>query len=232
MVLRLIADKWPLDYVVFYSNGADFQATLDVRDKLERLCVAKGVQFVNLYPSRDFFYDMLQRPVYSEEKGQHNGWGWCGGVCRWGTKEKTLAIDKWKSTLGAHVVEYIGIAADEPERIKDKVYPLVQWGMTERDCLDYCYERGYTWAEFEPETNRYIRLYDIFDRVSCWCCCNKNLPELRNMYRFLPSYWGQLIELQKQLDRPMKAYKNQKYGAYGDVRRLGEVFAEQERAVQ
>ena len=36
------------------------------------------------------------------------------------------------------LIEYLGIAADETKRIKDKNYPLVEWGMTEKDCLSYC----------------------------------------------------------------------------------------------
>ena len=44
------------------------------------------------------------------------------------------------------VKEYIGIAADEGYRLERKrnrqeghVHPLVEWGMTEADCLKYCY---------------------------------------------------------------------------------------------
>ena len=44
--------------------------------------------------------------------------------------------------------------------------------MTEKDCLKYCYESGFSWDEDG------IDLYSILDRVSCWCCCNKNLKEL------------------------------------------------------
>jgi len=72
--------------------------------------------------------------------------------------------------------------------------------MTEADCLKYCYEHGYNWNEDGVE------LYDVLDRVSCWCCRNKNKTELYNMYRCLPDYWQRLKELQKQIKDPFKKY--------------------------
>lgn len=44
------------------------------------------------------------------------------------------------------VIEYVGIAADETKRMKTACYPLVEWAMTEKDCLAYCYERGFDWG--------------------------------------------------------------------------------------
>lgn len=55
--------------------------------------------------------------------------------------------------------------------------------MTEAAALARCYESGFFWEESG------VKLYDILDRVSCWCCCNKNLRELRNVYSYLPEYW-------------------------------------------
>ena len=40
------------------------------------------------------------------------------------------------------VIEYIGIAADEKGRIKEKCCPLVEWKITEKVCLEYCYAKG------------------------------------------------------------------------------------------
>ena len=74
--------------------------------------------------------------------------------------------------------------------------------MAEADCLRYCYERGYTWEEDAGAGK--VSLYDVLDRVSCWCCANKNLRELRNMRRLLPEYWSRLENLQRRTERPMK----------------------------
>ena len=95
--------------------------------------------------------------------------------------------------------------------------------MTEADCLAYCYERGFFWEE------NGIRLYDILDRVSCWCCKNKNRKELKNIYQFLPQYWERLKGLQAQIPMPMKPY-SRKGVPYGNVFDLEKVFEREIRA--
>lgn len=32
-----------------------------------------------------------------------------------------------------------------------KQLPLVDWGMTEADCLEYCHDRGWFWNENSPD---------------------------------------------------------------------------------
>lgn len=131
MLLYLLENELPLDEVVFYDTGMEFQAIYIIRDKIKRVLRSRGIKFTELHPSEPFLYNMLKRPVYSQEKGKHLGYGWCGGMCRWGTKEKISSIDKY--TRGCHV--YVGIAADEQERygrLPDwKSSPIAEAGMTE-----------------------------------------------------------------------------------------------------
>lgn len=214
MVLQLLEKKYPLDIVVFYDTGMEFQAVYDIRNKIIPILEKNNIEYVELHPENSFEYDMFDRPVC--KKGttiiHKYGYSWCGGNCRWGTTNKTKAITQfYKQFCNEEIIEYIGIAADEANRLpKDgsyrsisnniiKTYPLAEWNMTEKDCLEYCYEQRYDWKEYEPKLNTYIRLYNILPRVSCWCCRNKNLNELRNYYHYLPSYWDRLKEIQRKL---------------------------------
>ena len=125
------------------------------------------------------------------------------GGCRWATGYKTAAIERFKKNQRGTVVDYVGIACDELHRAEknadpNKRFPLIEWGMSEADCLSYCYDTGFRWVEGD------IELYDILDRVSCWCCKNKNLKELRNIYQYLPDYWQRLRDLQSKIPMPMK----------------------------
>ena len=127
------------------------------------------------------------------------GYSWCGGTCRWGTTAKLKAL---KQHIGDNIY-YVAIAADEQCRIlknqhPNRRLPRVDWGLTEKDTLQYCYSKGYEWIE-----NGY-RLYDLLDRVSCFCCSNKNLKELRNIYTYLPEYWQRLLKMQERTNRPIK----------------------------
>lgn len=49
-----------------------------------------------------------------------------------------------------------------------------------------------------------IELYSVLDRVSCYCCRNKNLKELKNIYVYLPEYWQKLRGFQSRIDTPFK----------------------------
>lgn len=211
MLLRLLEEQYPLDAVVFYDTGMEFDAIYRIRDRIKNNLADQGVEFVELYPTEPFLYSMTERKVTSKQKGTHFGYGWCGGLCRWGTRCKLDAIKAFKRSLHDEIIDYVGIAADEPKRFEKakaegKRLPLVEWSMTEADCLAYCRAKGWHWTEHSP--NGDVDLYDMLDRVSCWCCANKNLKGLRNIYLFLPRYWNALKELQLKIERPFKGYYN------------------------
>ena len=210
MLLMLIEKQYPLDEVVFYDTGKEFQTIYNLRDRMKPLLKDKGIKFTELLPPKPFDYMMFDHKT----KSGKTGYGWCGGRCRWGTTYKISALDKVGDKSD---IRYIGVAIDEPNRYimkidhyNDKVsfvdkrgnpfkrYPLAEWNMTEKDCLEYCYSKGYSWDE------NGVELYSILDRVSCWCCRNKNLKELKKMYQYLPEYWEKLKDIQRKLPDPMK----------------------------
>lgn len=127
-----------------------------------------------------------------------SGMSWAGPRNRWCTGVlKIRVLNSYLRELRKEfeLVEYIGIAADEPRRIKDGCYPLVEWGMTEKECLKFCYDRGFTWGG----------LYEIFNRVSCWCCPLQSLEELRKLYIYFPDLWKQLEDWDRRTWRQFRA---------------------------
>lgn len=202
MLLKLIEKNKSLDEVVFYDTGMEFECIYNLRNRILPLLEAHNIKYTELKPKETFLYTMFEKPVKKRNGETGKGYSWCGGRCRWGTTEKLKAIEK--HCKGNY--EYVGIAYDEQNRLSkerkgNKLFPLAEWEMTEKDCLEYCYNKGYNWNEDG------IELYSILDRVSCWCCCNKNLKELENYYKYLPKYWNKLKELQSKTDRPMKYNK-------------------------
>lgn len=200
MLLYILENKLPLDEVVFYDTGMEFQAIYDVRDKVLPILQDAGVTYTELKTEKTFKYMMFDVPHKGKRDGiVRYGYGWCGGFCRWGTQEKQKALNKY--TQNADCV-YIGIAADEPKRLarleRPKFALLAEVGMDEQSCLEYCRKRGFSWKE------NAVDLYEILDRVSCWCCGNKNLKELYNIYVYLPHYWTKLKALQCAISRPYR----------------------------
>ena len=205
MLLLILEKNKPLDEVIFYDTGMEFQAIYNIRDKVVKLLKEKDIKYTELKPKLPFQYVMFEKPVKHRNGTISKGYSWCGGRCRWGTTEKNTIIKKYlKENYNDDYKEYVGIAYDEPNRIKDdnkKIYLLYDLKFTEKDCLRYCYSKGYSWEEDG------IDLYSILDRVSCWCCANKNLKELRAYYKYLPTYWNKLKELQSKTERPFRNNK-------------------------
>ena len=201
MLFEILHLGWPLHEVAFYDTGMEFAGLYAVRDKLLPMLNENNIKYTELRPNADFEWLMFEKPVNVGRENFHYGYSWCGGRCRWGTTEKLMAMDRYAESLNAIV--YIGIAVDEVERTQKerkgyKILPLDILGITEAEALERCYEHGIDWM------HNGVKLYDILDRVSCWCCGNKNLKELKNIYRFLPDVWSELKRLQGRTARPMK----------------------------
>lgn len=209
MILKLLEQNYPLDEIVYFDIGAEFESIYRNKELLKKEIGKREIQFTELKPKQDFFYTMLEKEVNKRNGTKQYGYKWCGGGCRWGTTLKLEAINKnAKKYKDEVIIEYVGIAIDEQQRILKqrvkrcsntiKLYPLAEWGMKEKDCLEYCYSKGFNWEEGG------IDLYKVLDRVSCWCCRNKNIKELKNIFYYLPQYWKRLEELQSRIDIPFK----------------------------
>lgn len=199
MLLKCLELNYPLDEVVFVDTGMEFQAIYDIETRVKSLLKEKQIKYTRLTFDKPFEYYMFEHI----KKNGKKGYSWCGGVCRWGTTKKLQCLNQYCNDA----IQYVGIAYDEPHRVKtckNKAYPLIDFKMTEQDCLEYCYNKGFYWEENS------VRLYDILDRVSCWCCSNKNLKELRNYQKFLPQYWQKILKLQSKTDRLMNKAKTYK----------------------
>lgn len=217
LFLKLIEEGVKLDEVVTVDLGDEYQATYDALLFAASICLKEKINFTVLsIPETEEYrafkkntgaeMSMFEFLVFEHEKRNGNkGYGWCGKQ-RWGTSIKNQLLNGYYQSLEKMVIEYVGIAADEAHRIDikphknyAKSYPLVKWGMTEADCLKYCYQHGVQWKQSG------IRLYDILDRVSCQHCQQKNLKELRNIRRHLPELWTSFREWQDRIPFPYRS---------------------------
>lgn len=199
LLLELIRRKYPLDLVIFFDTGWEFFVMYEHIEKCKKICEDNGIKFVTLYPEKSFDYLMFDKEVEKRDGSIQYGYSWCGGACRWGTTEKIKTIDKYLSQLENYIV-YVGIASDEKHRLQKewaeyKLFPLVAWGTTEKECLNGCYALGFDWGG----------MYKYFDRLSCRYCANKNNKELRNMRTHFPNEWEDLKSYQRKTSRPYRS---------------------------
>lgn len=210
MLLRMLEEGMQIDCILFCDTGLEFPPMYDHLDKLEQNI---GRKITRVKAKEPYEYLMFDTPVQRKEDTKfaqkyglnHNGYGWAGPRMRWCTsKLKDGPREKFLQPLRKQydVYEYVGLAADEQYRLERKrnqsvhhEHPLIDWGMTEADCLRYCYDKGYDWDG----------LYDHFDRVSCWCCPLQSLSELRVLYHNYPVLWEKLKEWDSRTWRNFRA---------------------------
>ena len=87
-----------------------------------------------------------------------------------------------------NVVQYLGIAADEPERIKrhsvpGKMLPLVMIGWDEAYCRKWC-----------EENDLLSPIYTDSARGGCWFCHNQGIDQLRLLRKNYPDLWKLLLK--------------------------------------
>lgn len=187
MLLKMIENNMKIDEIIFCDTGKEFPQMYEHIKKVGQY-IKRPITII--YADKSFDYYMFEHEkTKGKNKGQ-KGYGWSSGRCRWCTTLlKNNVVNRYLSKYKEEgYMEYIGIAYDEQDRIKDKVYPLVSWGMTEEDCLQYCYAKGFYWGG----------LYKHFNRVSCWCCPLKRIREYKVLYEHYPELWKQLKEMDKK----------------------------------
>lgn len=197
MLLMMLEKGMPVDDILFCDTGLEFPGLYAHLDKVEQYI---GRPISRIKAPHSFEYYFCQHPirrkrstVFAEKYGaDHLGYGWAGPKMRWCTERlknepRERYLRKLRETYT--VIEYVGLAADEGYRLERKNnqnpnhrHPLVDWNITEAECLRYCYDHGFDWDG----------LYEIFCRVSCWCCPLQSLSELRKLYRHFPELWEQL----------------------------------------
>lgn len=101
------------------------------------------------------------------------------------------------ATPGAKIntVQYLGIAADEPERIErhtkpNVILPLVLMGWDEAYCRQWC-----------EENDLLSPIYSNATRGGCWFCHNQGVEQLRQLRHEYPDLWALLLKW--DLDSPI-----------------------------
>ncbi len=210
MLLGMLERGMRIDCILFCDTGLEFPQMYEHISKLEH-DIGRPVTRIRAEHSYEYlmFDTPVKRgpdsPIVRRYGAGCSGYGWPGPRQRWcTTRLKDLPRERFLRELRQQfdVKEHIGIAADEQYRLErennknpNHVHPLVDWGMTESDCLAYCYGKGYDWGG----------LYEQFRRVSCWCCPLQSLEELRQLRKNHPDLWAQLNEWDRRTWRKFRA---------------------------
>lgn len=200
MLLLMIEKGILIDEIIFLDTGVEFPEMYKHIEKVERYIERK---ITKLKAENSYEYMMFEHEKKKGKNKGQKGYSWADFRNRWCTQYLKKQVmnrylkEKYKNI---EIIEYHGIAADETKRLiknkeKNIKYPLAEWGVIEKEALEYCYKKGFNWDG----------LYEKFDRVSCWCCPLKNLKELKVIYKEYPKYWEKLKEWDSKTYRKFRA---------------------------
>ena len=178
MLHLLLEQGVPVSHVVYFETEWDFP---QMRAHLDMVTAKTGLRIIRVRYYR-YFEEMLAL------------WGWPKSAGGWCAARKHQTCLKYIGHIKGDKTEYIGFSADEVKRTQTKWmktrrwpvrFPLIEAGMGEADSLAYCRRLGYHWDG----------LYDVMDRVSCFCCpkggkakrrcIRENFPELEREWQRL-----------------------------------------------
>lgn len=146
MLLMMLEKGMQIDEIIFCDTGKEFPEMYEHIKKVEQY-IGRKITILKAEKSFDYW-----QKDHIKTKGKNKGskgFGWARPFVRWCTR--VLKIQPTERYLkGKEYVQYIGIAYDEPKRHErippNTVHPLFDWGITEAEALQYCYDRGFDWG--------------------------------------------------------------------------------------
>ena len=181
----------PLDRIVHVeimatdTIPADLPPMMEFKGKADKIIKERyGVEVEHLHAPQsyvDYFY--LEKVQSKERKGDIYGFPFqCGAWCN--ARLKSNILNKLNKP---DVIQYIGIAADEPNRFHNltdrKRSPLVEHGITEAEARKIC-----------EELDLLSPIYTQSARGGCWFCYNQPVNQLRLLRKQYPEYWALMLK--------------------------------------
>ncbi len=188
MLIRLVEKGIHIDDIVFIkvmatpTIGGELPEMYEYIERMEDYIHRR----ITVVPSIVSFDEMFYR-IYETGARQGEIYGYPFTIGAWcNDRLKVKTINRQFKTYGEHI-RLVGIAADEPERLsrlsENCIAPLANWGMTEKDCIDFLNAR-----------NMLNPLYKKFKRLGCWFCVKQGLDSLRVLRRDYPEYWDMMLK--------------------------------------
>lgn len=209
LVIWLVENQKPLDQVVFADTGGEVPETYGYLKIMEKYLQDRGIPLRRVVrPSGGTLYDTCwnRRVIPS-------------AVWRWSTRDfKVGPIHRYYRSLGTHVYQYMAIAYDEVERMKDSrveyvtnLYPLVDARITRRGCLEIIARAGLP----EPV------------KSGCFFCPFNSIGRWRWLYEEHPDLFDKAVMLEENSKHfPSQRLTDQAFRNQTDIslRRLMEIF--------
>ncbi len=140
----------------------------------------------------DIFFHRLTRSPDPSRIGLVHGFV-PSGICAVKRDCKLKPIEKWYKENPGNIIQYIGIATDEPKRLEslhkmDNTLSLLEkYNYTEVDAMELCKKYNMVSPQYTLEGQK---------RDGCWFCPNAKLCEHEIIRNTMPKAWKKYISLE------------------------------------
>ena len=189
----------PIDLIVFSEVMFDENISGELPEHIEFIknkCIPLfedwGYEVKILHADKTYMESFHHIITRGRHEGMKSGFP-MAGRCAINRDCKVKPITQfWKQFKEDDVVQYVGIAIDEPERLKrlegtNQVSLLAKYGYTE----DMAYKLCLQYDLLSPT-------YTFSFRGGCWFCPNARRPELKHLRECHNDLWQKLLELEQE----------------------------------
>ena len=187
------AEVWATDTI-----PADLPPMVEFKKKADKIIKERWGIDVEHVKSNQSYNDVFYR-VRNNSKIGNNGKIYGFPVCHrpWCTGELKQKTMRTIRKIGD--IHYLGIAADEPERIARHtkngfMLPLVEIGWDEAYCRQWC-----------EENDLLSPIYTTSTRGGCWFCHNQGVNQLRLLLKNYPDLWKLMLKWDEDSPGPFHA---------------------------
>lgn len=199
-MLKLILENptlYPLDGVIHFELEIDYPFIEDVIDYMETECNKYGIPFYKIKPEKTWLelYNKYGFPTY--------GARWCNSEYKLNAKKQ---FEKFLNNNGYYSVCYVGICADEINRIKNKkniIYPLVDIGVTESSILE--------WAKNVALFDDY---YKYNTRCGCMFCPMMSIKNMTYLAWKYPRHYRAFLNLAAKTEKDIENQTGKQFSVF------------------
>ena len=198
-ILLAIENNEPLDGAVFSEVMFDLKRNISGEDPehiqwIYEVAIPRlrelGCPVEVVRAERDYMHCFHNVIKSGRNQGKKPGWP-MGGKCVIQSQCKVPPVHKYYKKFDEPVLQYVGIAADEPSRLSrlkaNQISLLAKYGYTEDMAMAKCKAYGLV----SP-------IYELKHRGGCWFCPNRKIKAFAEFRKAHPELWLELQQLSKE----------------------------------
>lgn len=190
MVLRMIELKQAPDRVVHACTRAEFEVVYEFMEKFQKICEVEIIfeDMAKDKPEKEF-NNFFNKPwCRGNHVGTIHGMPYASHPCWHNRNIKQPIYNKYEKNSRE---TYTGFHIGERHRClkgrTTKQYPLIKWGWSAKNSIEYLRKRGIPHLAYDKFG---------FDRLGCWFCPRQSETALFIIYKNFPDKFQQMMDME------------------------------------